>query len=245
MSLIESNYPESRFGGFSNCDGTIAFYVRVQSLLQPDMIVLDVGCGRGAEFNDDKIPYRAQLRLLKGRCRKVIGIDVDPIGQLNPGLDEFRLLDSDAWPVEDSTVDLIISDFVLEHIENRNGYFSEVQRVLKPGGIFCARTANKIGYVGLLARLIPNRRHAKILGQVQLTRKELDVFPTKYQVNTVWTIRRMLKKYGLDGVVYGYEAEPSYLQFSSLLYRVGKYIHMLTPPAFRTCLFVFARKLES
>lgn len=40
-------YPESRFGGFTDVDGTVAFYTRVQSLVEAGSVVLDVGCGRG------------------------------------------------------------------------------------------------------------------------------------------------------------------------------------------------------
>src|SRR5438093_943558 len=40
-------YPESRFGGFTGVDGTLAFYIRVNSLIDSSSVVLDVGCGRG------------------------------------------------------------------------------------------------------------------------------------------------------------------------------------------------------
>ncbi|MFU8771779.1 MAG: SAM-dependent methyltransferase, partial [Anaerolineales bacterium] len=82
-------YPESRFGGFSNVDGTIAFYQRVNSLIDLETIVIDVGCGRGA-YQDDPIPYRKQLRELRHNCSRVIGIDVDPSAKDNPFVDEFR-----------------------------------------------------------------------------------------------------------------------------------------------------------
>src|SRR5688572_23962009 len=59
--LVASAYPEVRFGGFTRVDGLIAFYSRVQALVQPDSIALDVGCGRGSQA-DDPSPYRQQLR---------------------------------------------------------------------------------------------------------------------------------------------------------------------------------------
>ena len=242
MSLIQNSYPESRFGGFSDHDGTVAFYTRIKSLLEPEMTVLDVGCGRGAALIDDPINYKKELRLMRGRCRKVIGIDIDPVGEDNPGLDEFRLLKSDKWPIEDESIDLIISDYVLEHISNPEIFFKEISRVLKRRGIFCARTSNKIGYVGIVARVIPNRGHSTVLKYAQKQRMEMDVFPTVYKVNTVWKIRRQMKKVGLDGIAYGYEAEPAYLDFSSFFYRIGKFIHAFTPGPLRTNIFVFARK---
>jgi hypothetical protein len=46
-SLLSAHYPESNFGGFSDVDGTVSFYLRVNSLLRPDSNILDFGCGRG------------------------------------------------------------------------------------------------------------------------------------------------------------------------------------------------------
>lgn len=242
MSLVERFYPESRFGGFSDIDGTVLFYSRVCALLRPEMIVLDVGCGRGSGLLNDPISFRRELRKLRGKCQKIIGIDVDRSAEQNPGIDEFRPITGDHWPVGDASIDLIVSDFVLEHIKDPECYFAEVVRVLKPNGVFCARTSNRIGYVGLLAKLIPQPKHVEVLRVMQKDREEKDIFPSHYQVNTTRKIRRALKAAGLNGIVYGYEGEPSYLQFSAALYLFGKYVHALTPPYLRNSLFVFARK---
>jgi SAM-dependent methyltransferase len=243
VSLIERSYPESRFGGFSDVDGTILFYARVHALLRSDMTVLDVGCGRGAGLLDDPIPFRRELRKIRGKCRIIIGIDVDSSAAQNPGIDEFRPISTGlAWPISDASIDLIVSDFVLEHIDDPTSYFAEVARVLRPGGAFCARTSNRIGYVGLLARLIPKRSHVRILRAVQKDRDPIDIFPANYRVNTVWKVRKALDQAKLDGIGYGYEGEPSYLQFSAPLYKLGKYLHAIMPPFMRTCLFVFARR---
>lgn len=59
-------YPETEFGGFADIDGTLAFYRRVNALLTPDSVVLDVGCGRG-EYRDDPIPIRRDARILRGK----------------------------------------------------------------------------------------------------------------------------------------------------------------------------------
>lgn len=48
MDNKERFYPEARFGGFTDIDGTIAFFNRVNSLIETSSVVLDVGCGRGA-----------------------------------------------------------------------------------------------------------------------------------------------------------------------------------------------------
>jgi hypothetical protein len=47
MSKKDHGYPEAQFGGFAGIDGTIAFSNRVNALLTPAIVVLDLGCGRG------------------------------------------------------------------------------------------------------------------------------------------------------------------------------------------------------
>src|SRR5712691_10454437 len=73
MSFKERHYPETRFGGFTDVDGTIAFYTRVGSLVDGSSVVLDVGSGRGA-YAEDHVPVRRDLRILKRRVRRVIGM---------------------------------------------------------------------------------------------------------------------------------------------------------------------------
>ncbi len=51
-SLKERFYPESRFGGYTDLDGTVLFRTRVNSLLHPDAVVVEIGCGRGQHAED-------------------------------------------------------------------------------------------------------------------------------------------------------------------------------------------------
>jgi len=236
-------YPESRFGGFTGIDGTVAFYVRVNALLTRASEVLDVGCGRGA-FLEDPVPVRRELRRLQGKCRRLVGIDVDAAARAHPALDEFRLIEGRRWPVEDAAVDLCVADGVLEHVEDPALFFAECRRVLKPGGYLCLRTSNALSYVGLLSWLVPNRCHAAVLRRVQPGRKVEDIFPTFYRCNTRAGIRRRLQTNGFEHCVYGYEAEPSYLSSSLLLYALGVLHQRLGPGAAKPTLFAFARKRE-
>ncbi len=233
-------YPEASFGGFSEVDGTMRFYTRVQSLLRPDSVVLDVGCGRGAYANDE-IAFRRQLRIFRGKCARVIGIDVDPAGWQNPFLDEFRLIEGDRWPLSDQSVDLCVSDYVLEHVPDPERFFSE-SRVLKPGGIFCARTPNRYGYVAMAASCVPNSLHAWVLKKIGKKRGGEDTFPTVYRCNTARKLRRLMQQHGLEGWVRGIEDEPTYLVFSRGVYRVGAVVHRIIPPGLKGNLLVFGRK---
>ena len=237
-------YPEMAFGGFTRLDGTIRFCSRVQALLPESGTVLDVGCGR-ASRQADPSPYRAGLQDFRAPGRTVIGIDVDPGASDNPFVDEFRLIDdTERWPVESDSVDLIYSDYVLEHVDDPVTFFREVARVTRAGGYACFRTPNAWSYISLAARLVPNRRHADVVSKVstQSEREERDVFPTVYRANRPRTIRKLLDEAGFDSVVFAMESEPGYLDFSSLAYRLGALLHAVLPPAFQSTLVAFACK---
>jgi SAM-dependent methyltransferase len=241
MSYMNLYYPESRFGGYTDVDGTITFYTRVNSFITPSSVMLDVGCGRGV-YGEDPVSVRRQSRIFKGRCQKVTGIDVDEAGAENPFLDEFRRIEGDRWPVPDESVDVCIADNVLEHLENPQAFFSETARVLKTGGYLGIRTPNALNYIGLFSRMIPNRFHASVLGKVQEARKEEDVFPTLYRCNTKKRIRDMLNNYGFDNHVYEFESEPYYVSFSRPFYFLGVLHQRFAINALRASLFAFARK---
>jgi SAM-dependent methyltransferase len=239
---MEIFYPESRFGGFSQIDGTVAFYTRVQALAAPASVVIDFGCGRGA-YGSDPLPVRRNLRIFKGKVERVIGLDASPAGKENPFLDEFHCLDGIKWPLPDESANLCICDNVLEHLPEPEAFFTEARRVLRPGGVVCIRTPNQWNYIALLARLIPNRSHARVLERAKPGLAEVDIFPTLYRCNSLPAVRRVLAKNGFDGVAYGYEAEPSYLSFSRIAYALGVLHQKLAPGIFKAAIFAFARRM--
>lgn len=238
----EIYYPESAFGGNSQVDGTVAFYSRVQFLTQPDSTVLDVGCGRGQAAEKFDCKPSETIRKLRGKCHRVIGIDIDSAGQENPLIDEFRLIDNSCWPVKNSSIDLLYADFVLEHIEQPQEFFAECSRVVKPGGYACFRTPNLWSYVALASKMIPNRYHSRALKELQAGRKEEDIFPTYYRANSKGRLKDLLRNNGFDGCVLYHIGEPSYLGFSRWAYSFGVFMHRWMPSLFKTSLFVFAKR---
>ena len=241
MNYKNIYYPESKFGGFTDVDGTVTFYNRVNALIEPGFIVADIGCGRG-DYSQDKVSLRRNLRILKGKCKRVIGIDVDNNAADNPYLDQFCLYKGKDWPLEDNSIDLCFCDSVLEHVADPEMFFSESSRIIKSGGYLCIRTPNILSYFGLAARLIPNRFHAGVLKSVQEKRHQEDVFPTLYRCNTKRKIRQMLAKNGFDGCVYGHEAEPAYANFSKILYYLTVLYQRFIPNSLKSTLFIFAKK---
>ncbi len=240
----EQYYPEREFGGYSRVDGTIAFYGRIQVLVRPEMTVLDVGCGRGAAADMLEKRPAERCRIIRGRCKKVIGIDVSEAGEQNNLIDEFRRIESDRWPVESASIDLLIADAVLEHLENPDAFFAECSRVVKPGGFVCFRTPNKWAYFAIASALIPNRLHSKVLSIIQPGRQERDVFPTFYRANTPRALQRLIRAHGFKGCVYRHIAEPNYFLFSAFLYGFAVHVHRWLPSIFWPATIIFARRIK-
>jgi ubiquinone/menaquinone biosynthesis C-methylase UbiE len=144
--------------------------------------------------------------------------------------------------VDDGSVDLVLADYVLEHVEDPDGFFVECRRVLKPGGFLCMRTTNARSYFALASRLTPNTSHAGIIQRVyRHPRPADDVFPTLYRCNTVGKLRTALREYGFRACVYGFQSDPAHFGFSRALYAMGVAHQRFAPKGLKPALFVFAR----
>ncbi|MEQ1678848.1 MAG: arsenite methyltransferase [Chitinophagaceae bacterium] len=100
-------------------------------------VVIDLGSGAG---NDAFV-----ARKVTGEKGKVIGIDFteamiararDNAEKLGLNNVEFRQGDIEDMPVTSNKADVIVSNCVLNLVPNKHKVFSEVYRVLKPGGHF-------------------------------------------------------------------------------------------------------------
>ena len=241
-SLTEHFYPEVKIGGFANVDGTLAFYSHIAAVLKPTDHVLEFGAGRGANILENSSDYVRALQVFKGRCAQISGCDIDPIVLENPFMEEARVIQpGQPLPYPDAAFDLIVSNWVFEHIDQPAPVIDELLRILKPGGMICACTPNKYGYISLAARLVKNSAHDSILKKVQPGRKAHDVFPTRYRLNTIRDLRRIFGD-RVELVIGRTSAEPAYHFGISLVYRFFRLLHRVTPDFFATTLHIYARK---
>ncbi|MHC4050423.1 class I SAM-dependent methyltransferase [Bradyrhizobium sp. 25ACV] len=242
-SFIEETYPELKAGGFDRVDGTVQFYSRVNALLSPDSMVVDFGAGRGGPLIDDPVTYRRQLRMLKGKVREVIGVDVDDVVLTNPGVDRAVVLRGAAIPLEDSSIDLIVSDFTFEHLPDPRSTCTELARILKPGGWICARTPNRNGYISMMNRLISDKIKDRVLHAAQPDRKEEDVFPAHYLVNTLGALTEFFPTHRFEHSTYSWDGFPSYHFNRRLLFAGFRALQAISPSGFKSTLMIFIRKL--
>ncbi|MER8602806.1 class I SAM-dependent methyltransferase [Mesorhizobium sp. M1233] len=240
VSFVARTYPEMLAGGFSRVDGTVQFYTRVNALLRKDMVAVDFGAGRGEWFLDDPLPYRRSLRNLKGKVAKVIGIDVDPVVSENPAVDEAFPFDGSIIPLATHSVDIIVADHVFEHVPVPALTASELNRILRPGGWLCIRTPNKFGYVAIMNRLIPERAKAAVLHFAQPNRKDEDVFPAHYRLNTKSALRHHFPEYAISA--HTWESEPAYHGGKAAIFHMMRAWNAAIPSGMNNVLFAFMRK---
>ena len=103
--------------------------------VEEGQVVLDLGSGGGIDV--------FQASKLVGQSGKVIGLDATPemifrARETAKKHDyrnvEFRLGEIEHMPIQSNSVDLVISNCVLNLVPDKRSAFKEIYRVLKPGG---------------------------------------------------------------------------------------------------------------
>ena len=242
ITLSRRFFPEANINGFSHADAGVRLYSQIDGFLRPNHRVLDFGAGRGEHILDNPVDYRRRLFNLRGRCAHVEGCDVDNAVLSNPFLDHAEVIEPNSpFPYTDNSFDVVYSRFVFEHVENPDLIARELVRIVKPGGLIAALTPNKLGYIALAATAVPNQLHVRMLRYIQPKRKSVDVFPTRYRLNTPKAVRRA---FGSDVDVFPVytSGEPGYYFGSPLLYRAAKSLHKHLPDRLQPLLIFYIRK---
>lgn len=154
---------------------------------------LDVGCGRRL-----LPPWLSSLeKEVLQRTPNLFGIDPDHSSLCDNDFTPNKLQASlDALPFIDRTFDVVTANMVVEHLENPAEQFSEIARVLRPGGIFIFHTPNIYGYTTLLSAAMPEPLKTQLV-QVLEGRASKDLFRTFYRANSQRRIRDCAKRAGL------------------------------------------------
>ncbi|MBF0217247.1 MAG: arsenite methyltransferase [Candidatus Omnitrophica bacterium] len=164
--------PEGANLGFG-CGNPVA----LASLHEGD-VVLDLGCGAGFDA------FLSAERV--GKTGRVIGVDMTPemVAKAKENAKkgsysnvEFRLGEIEKLPVEDNSIDVIISNCVINLSPDKETVFKEAYRVLKRGGrlmvsdlVLAKDLPEKIknsveAYVGCLAGAIKKEEYLRFIEQ--------------------------------------------------------------------------------
>ncbi len=181
-------------------------------------VVIDLGSGAG---NDCFI-----ARHETGESGKVIGIDftTDMIERARINADkrgfnnvEFRQGDIEKMPIIANAADVVVSNCVLNLVPNKNAVFSEIFRVLKPGGHFCISDVVLLGalpqalkkdaemYAGCVAGAIQKEVyleliHANGFKNVLVQKEKAIIIPDDILINYLSTEEIKSYKSGTAGI---------------------------------------------
>jgi ubiquinone/menaquinone biosynthesis C-methylase UbiE len=111
-------------------------YMSAQEIVK-DKIVLDIACGSG---------YGAQI--LAKSAKRVYGVDTDSdavdyaIKNYAAKNIEYMVGDAVQIPLEDNSVDVVVTFETIEHINDHQRFLREIKRVLAKGGLAIISTPN-------------------------------------------------------------------------------------------------------
>ena len=190
----------------------------IQKYLPRGGRLLDAGCGRYLKFSKEF-----------ARTAEVIGIDLESTLETANRCSPFGVRgDLNHLPFPDGYFDLVISRYVVEHLEDPGRVFREFERVLKAGGKVILATPNKYDYVSLIAAITPYAWHRALVSRIFRVSED-DVYPTLYRANTLAKIRKELTSAGLaKRELRALTHYPAYLMISPLLFRLGVLYERLT-----------------
>ena len=219
-------------------DGTTEFHELCASLIQKNAKILEIGAG-------PTNPTSAFLATLG----ELHGVDVSDEVHGNVHLARSSVVSDGPYPYEDSTFDVAVSNYVVEHVPDVRTHLAEVARVLKPGAAYVFRTPNLWHYVAITSRLTPHSVHKALANRLRTLAKEHhEPWPTVYAMNTERKVRKLALEAGLTvRTLEMCEKEPSYGMYARPLFltllayeRVVNATPLLAP--FRANLFVVLGK---
>jgi SAM-dependent methyltransferase len=134
----ELGYPEPELSRVP--DGSVESFAGVANhwtlgRVEPGEMVLDLGCGAGTD-----LLIAAQMT---GSTGRVIGVDMTSamLDQVRTSADQMSVTNLElheslieSLPLEDASVDVVISNGVIDLVPDKEAVFDEIDRVLRPGG---------------------------------------------------------------------------------------------------------------
>lgn len=193
-------------------DGTTEFHELCAQGIPANGTILEVGAGP----KNDTSAFLSTLAELHG-------VDVSDEVRGNPHLRSHAVVRDEHYPFSSGSFDLVVSNYVVEHVQDPDGHLAEIHRVLKPRGRYVFRTPNLFHYVAVVSRFTPYATHRTWANRLRnLAPLHHDPWPTVYAMNTPASVRAHAGRHGfavehLDLVekepCYGLFARPLFLAF--------------------------------
>ena len=211
ISALEQKY-YNRIPGWKN--GTEEFHLLLAKIINNRKTeVLEVGPG----------PLNKTSSFLATCAKNIDGIDIDKRALKNAALNNIIIYDGEKFPINSYLYDLVVADYVMEHVEHPKIMLQEINRVLKQGGLFVFRTPNLFHYVSIISKLTPQWLHLLIANRSRARSNDAeDPYPTFYRFNSSLAIRELTNEtyFSLCDLSM-VEKQPSYLKFNSFAFLCG------------------------
>lgn len=150
----------------------------LHSFQNSEKICLDLGSGSSGSW-DEQVRFRLKIHLDL----------VFPEKSSFNTLPYIRANISDL-PFKNSSVDIILLRFVVEHLADPVHAFTEIARILKPGGAVLILTTNITSPFIMIPKLMPYMLRKKLM-QVLFKVEDKDVFPTYHRMNRKARIKKL------------------------------------------------------
>jgi len=156
------------------------YFDRLEELAKGSTAFLDAGCGDNRTSAELEGP---QLR---------VGIDLSHAAEFGT----YVSANLENVPFAEGTFDLIGCRYVVEHLDEPTWAFSELWRVMKPGGRILIQTVNRASLLIFLSRALgPGLR--RWINRYRYGRKADDVFPVRDKYNTPYQFEHPPKGFKL------------------------------------------------
>ena len=111
-----------------------------QCRFQPEMNVLEIGCGDGSFWTENLTALPSQIDIVLSDISEGMLRDTRrSLGTADRRF-SFRVIDCENIPYDEDTFDIILANHVLFYCKDISGACAEIQRVLKPDGVFVCST---------------------------------------------------------------------------------------------------------
>jgi len=152
--------------------------------------VVDIGGGEECPFTNFRDPT-ADV--------KIIAVDILPEAlEKNQDVDEKVVADVEVeLPFPDSSVDMVTSRTVLEHLKDNDAFFAKSARILKDGGYFIHIFPTKYALFSMLNQLFGTKFGPKVLFFF-FPENSGAGFPAYYDKCTYSGMKKLLDKHGFE-----------------------------------------------
>ena len=223
--LWESRYPHVK-------KPDTYFREMFNEVFSPGAVVLDAGCGR-----ESAVPVAEGVETR-------VGVDISRSFLEGNRNVHFKVVaDLESLPFKDSVFDIVISQFVAEHLKNPEKVIGEFGRVTKNQSHILILTTNALNYIAVATRLMPflvqrfiKRRFLKI--------PDDEIYAVYYRCNTVFRLNRMMRRTGFRSEKVVFVGGPFYFSFSLLLFRIAMFFERITDGRLRFLKFYFVVRYE-